>query len=80
MLQNPLHFTAPFLLSSGVIELSQLRQAVARRRGPLSDPVSEDDVVRAIRKLKVGLLLLLLLLLHQKHTSPSAGPNYHGGG
>jgi hypothetical protein len=34
-------------------ELGALRAAVERRRGSRSDPVSEDDIVRAIKKLKV---------------------------
>jgi ESCRT-II complex subunit VPS22 len=41
-------------LNGGLMELGQLRAAVERRRGSRSDPVSEDDIVRAIRKLKVG--------------------------
>ncbi|KAF6261148.1 subunit of ESCRT-II complex [Scenedesmus sp. NREL 46B-D3] len=40
-------------LNGGLMELGQLRGAVERRRGSRSDPVSEDDIVRAIRKLKV---------------------------
>jgi hypothetical protein len=40
-------------LNGGLMELGQLRAAVERRRGSRSDPVSEDDIVRAIRKLKV---------------------------
>lgn len=35
-------------------ELGALRAAVMRRRGSRSDPVSEDDIIRAIKKLKVG--------------------------
>lgn len=35
------------------MELSQLTAAVSRRRGSLADPISEDDITRAIKKLKV---------------------------
>lgn len=41
-------------LNGGLMELGALRAAVERRRGSRSDPVSEDDIVRAVRKLKVG--------------------------
>jgi hypothetical protein len=37
-----------------MFELGALRAAVMRRRGSRSDPVSEDDIIRAIKKLKVG--------------------------
>eukprot|EP00879_Flechtneria_rotunda_P020502 GHRR01021571.1.p1 GENE.GHRR01021571.1~~GHRR01021571.1.p1 ORF type:complete len:247 (+),score=73.94 GHRR01021571.1:298-1038(+) len=40
-------------LNGGMIELGQLRAAVTRRRGRLADPVSDDDIIRAIKKLKV---------------------------
>ncbi|WIA20184.1 hypothetical protein OEZ85_006032 [Tetradesmus obliquus] len=40
-------------LNGGLMELGALRAAVERRRGSRSDPVSEDDIVRAVRKLKV---------------------------
>lgn len=40
-------------VNGGLIQLGQLRDAVTRRRGSLSDPVSDDDIIRAIKKLKV---------------------------
>eukprot|EP00775_Hariotina_reticulata_P006892 gene6892-7108_t len=40
-------------MNGGIVELGQLRAAVTRRRGSLSDPVSDDDIIRAIKKLKV---------------------------
>jgi ESCRT-II complex subunit VPS22 len=49
-------------LNGGLMELGQLRAAVERRRGSRSDPVSEDDIVRAIRKLKVRLGIIAKLL------------------
>eukprot|EP00879_Flechtneria_rotunda_P025684 GHRR01027320.1.p1 GENE.GHRR01027320.1~~GHRR01027320.1.p1 ORF type:complete len:176 (+),score=49.09 GHRR01027320.1:395-922(+) len=42
-----------YIVSPGMIELGQLRAAVTRRRGRLADPVSDDDIIRAIKKLKV---------------------------
>lgn len=39
-------------LNGGLMELKALRAAVLRRRGALADPVSEDDITRAIKKLK----------------------------
>lgn len=41
-------------VNGGMFELGALQAAVMRRRGSRSDPVSEDDIVRAIKKLKVG--------------------------
>eukprot|EP00878_Enallax_costatus_P028308 GHUV01030568.1.p1 GENE.GHUV01030568.1~~GHUV01030568.1.p1 ORF type:complete len:198 (+),score=40.83 GHUV01030568.1:409-1002(+) len=40
-------------LNGGIMELGQLRAAVTRRRGSLADPISDDDIIRAIKKLKV---------------------------
>jgi hypothetical protein len=40
-------------MNGGMMELGQLRAAVTRRRGSLSDPVSDDDIIWAIKKLKV---------------------------
>lgn len=40
-------------INGGMFELGALRAAVMRRRGSRSDPVSEDDIIRAIKKLKV---------------------------
>lgn len=42
-------------LNGGIMELGQLRAAVTRRRGSLADPISDDDILRAIKKLKVSL-------------------------
>ena len=39
-------------LNGGLMELSALRAAVLKRRGARADPVSEDDVLRALRKLR----------------------------
>jgi len=36
----------------GLVPLSALTRAVARRRGSAADPVSEDDVARALKKLR----------------------------
>jgi ESCRT-II complex subunit VPS22 len=44
-------------VNGGMIELGALRAAVSRRRGSRSDPVSEDDIIRAIKKLKVSHLV-----------------------
>lgn len=41
-------------INGGMFELGALQAAVMRRRGSRSDPVSEDDIIRAIKKLKVG--------------------------
>ena len=41
-------------LNGGIMELGQLRVAVTRRRGSLADPISDDDIIRAIKKLKVS--------------------------
>lgn len=40
-------------LNGGMMELPALLRYVNRRRGAQAEPVSEDDVVRAIKKLKV---------------------------
>ncbi|KAG2491363.1 hypothetical protein HYH03_010362 [Edaphochlamys debaryana] len=40
-------------LNGGLMELGALQRAVARRRGTSAEPVSQDDVVRAIKKLRV---------------------------
>ncbi|PNW70123.1 hypothetical protein CHLRE_17g706650v5 [Chlamydomonas reinhardtii] len=40
-------------LNGGMMELPALLRAVSRRRGGAAEPVSEDDVVRAIKKLRV---------------------------
>ncbi|KXZ41680.1 hypothetical protein GPECTOR_323g36 [Gonium pectorale] len=40
-------------LNGGIMELPALLRAVTRRRGGGAEPVSEDDVVRAIKKLRV---------------------------
>jgi ESCRT-II complex subunit VPS22 len=40
-------------INGGLIELPALLRLVQRRRGAQTEPVSEDDIVRAIRKLKV---------------------------
>jgi threonine synthase len=42
-----------------MVELGQLKVAVMRRRGSLSEAVSDDDIIRAIRKLKVGAAVCL---------------------
>jgi hypothetical protein len=42
-------------LNGGLMDLQTLQQAVVRRRGSLADPISNDDIVRAIKKLKVPL-------------------------
>jgi len=39
--------------SGGLMELPMLLKYVNRRRGKLAEPVSEDDVVRAIKKIRV---------------------------
>lgn len=39
-------------LNGGLMELSALRAAVLKRRGARAEPVSEDDVLRALKKLK----------------------------
>lgn len=41
------------LVNGGLIELAALTAAVVKRRGSLADPISEDDVLRALKKLKV---------------------------
>lgn len=40
-------------LNGGLMELPALIKYVNRRRGRQADPISEDDVVRAIKKIKV---------------------------
>ncbi len=40
-------------VNGGLIELPALLRLVQRRRGAGGEPVSEDDICRAIRKLKV---------------------------
>ena len=40
-------------LNGGLLDLQALQQLVVRRRGSLADPISNDDIVRAIKKLKV---------------------------
>lgn len=37
----------------GLLELRAVRTAVIKRRGRLADAVSEDDIVRAVKSLKV---------------------------
>jgi ESCRT-II complex subunit VPS22 len=37
----------------GLLELRAARTAVIKRRGRLADAVSEDDIVRAVKSLKV---------------------------
>jgi len=39
-------------MNGGLIDLDLLRAHVTRRRGPNADPISEDDILRAIGKLK----------------------------
>ncbi|GLC33277.1 hypothetical protein PLESTB_000351600 [Pleodorina starrii] len=40
-------------LNGGLMDLASLLRYVSKRRGSQAEPVSEDDVVRAIRKLRV---------------------------
>ena len=41
-------------LNGGLMELGAVRAAVVKRRGQRADPISEDDILRAVKKLKVG--------------------------
>eukprot|EP01026_Neomeris_dumetosa_P036706 TRINITY_DN29660_c0_g1_i2.p1 TRINITY_DN29660_c0_g1~~TRINITY_DN29660_c0_g1_i2.p1 ORF type:complete len:283 (-),score=27.57 TRINITY_DN29660_c0_g1_i2:239-970(-) len=40
-------------VNGGLMDLQTLRKYVLKRRGSKADPVSEDDIIRAIKKLKV---------------------------
>jgi len=40
-------------LNGGLMELGAVRAAVVKRRGQRADPISEDDILRAVKKLKV---------------------------
>eukprot|EP01024_Parvocaulis_polyphysoides_P007856 TRINITY_DN12314_c3_g1_i1.p1 TRINITY_DN12314_c3_g1~~TRINITY_DN12314_c3_g1_i1.p1 ORF type:complete len:245 (+),score=27.93 TRINITY_DN12314_c3_g1_i1:92-826(+) len=40
-------------VNGGLMDLESLRKYVIKRRGSQADPVSEDDIVRSIKKLKV---------------------------
>mmetsp|Transcript_12492 Transcript_12492/g.45543 ORF Transcript_12492/g.45543 Transcript_12492/m.45543 type:complete len:246 (-) Transcript_12492:1565-2302(-) len=40
-------------INGGLTELSDLRRLVQKRRGTHTDPITEDDLVRAVEKLKV---------------------------